>query len=380
MNTFHLPDLGEGLQEAEIIEWHVGVGDAVVADQPLVSVETDKAVVEVPSPSSGRVARIYVEAGTVVTIGAPLIDFEEVGEADAGTVVGEIPRNSRTIGKPFVPPASKSRGIKATPSVRELARKLGVDLAKLDPSGRDGAVTSRDVERAAGMSAQAGPAETLRGVRRAMARKMARSHAEVVPATLHDEADVEEWEEGADVTGRMVRAIVAACRAEPALNAWYDGVCESRKVHETVDLGIALDAGDGLLVPILKDAGKWDQNGLRRQLERLKERAMARKLAPEELTGASISLSNFGVLGAGRHATMVVLPPQVAIVGAGRIVPRVVARDGQSHVRRMLPLSLTIDHRAVTGGEAARFLAAMRADLEMSDSGKPAPGSEGFLE
>jgi pyruvate dehydrogenase E2 component (dihydrolipoamide acetyltransferase) len=195
-----------------------------------------------------------------------------------------------------------------------------------------------------------------------MARNMARSHAEVVPATVMDEADAE-WPAGADVLVRVIRAVAAACRVEPALNAWFDSAKEERRLFARLDLGVAMQTEDGLFVPVLRDAGKRDDAALRSEVERLRAGVRARTLPPEELRAPTFTLSNFGVLG-GRFAELVIVPPQVAILGAGRVEPRAVAHDGAPAVRRRMPLSLTFDHRVVTGGEAARFLAAVRAELE----------------
>jgi 2-oxoisovalerate dehydrogenase E2 component (dihydrolipoyl transacylase) len=368
MRTFNLPDLGEGLQEAEIVSWHVSPGDRVVADQPLVSVETDKAVVEVPSPHSGRVVELFGADGDIVQVGAPLVAFEDpaAGQAaaDSGTVVGELRASEERAEEATAAARAPAVGVKATPAVRALARRLGVDLALVAPSSPDGVVSASDVEQAAETLAEAGPLEPLRGVRRAMALRMAHAHAEVVPATVIDEADVESWLNGRDVTVRLVRAIVAACAAEPALNAWYDSQGQGRRLHGKIDLGIAVDTPDGLFVPVLRDVANRDPADLRRGLDRMKADIRARKIPPEELKGATITLSNFGTV-AGRYAAPVVVPPQVAILSTGRIEPRPVAVDGRVQVHRLMPLSLTIDHRVVTGGEAARFLASVIADLEL---------------
>ena len=359
MTTFTLPDLGEGLQEAEIVAWHVGAGDHVVADQPLVSVETEKAVVEIPAPQSGRVARLYGAPGDIVKIGQPLVDFETAARADAGTVVGAIPEGRK-------PEAERRPAPKAAPAVRALARRLGVDLGSVEPSGPGGAATKADVERAASAAAAPGAAEPLRGVRRAMAQAMTRAHVEVVPATVTDVATIHAWPSGTDVTLRLIRAIVAGCAAEPALNAWYLGLDEGRRLHSKVDLGLAMDTEDGLFVPVLRDVGRREAADLRRGLEAMKADVKARSVPLEELRGATITLSNFGMFG-GQHAALVVVPPQCAILGAGRIHERVVAEHDAAVVRRALPLSLTFDHRAVMGGEASRFLAAVIADLERSE-------------
>jgi pyruvate dehydrogenase E2 component (dihydrolipoamide acetyltransferase) len=363
MTTFNLPDLGEGLQEAEIVSWHVGVGDHVVADQPLVSVETEKAVVEIPAPRSGGITKVFAQPGDIMEIGAPLVEFEAAGALDTGTVVGEIPAEEKPAAEARPKPAREARGVKAMPAVRALAGKLGVDLTVVSPSGPEGAVTVADVERAAAAIAEAGPPEPLRGVRRAMALNMERAHAEVVPATVTEVADIHDWPPGTDATMRLIRAVVAGCAAEPALNAWYLGRDQGRRLHDKVHLGIAMDTEDGLFVPVLHDVGNRDTADLRRGLEAMKTDVRARKVPMEELRGQTITLSNFGMFG-GQHAALVVLPPQVAILGAGRIHEAVVARGGEPAVRRVLPLSLTFDHRPVMGGEASRFLAAVVADLE----------------
>jgi 2-oxoisovalerate dehydrogenase E2 component (dihydrolipoyl transacylase) len=364
MTTFALPDLGEGLQEAELVAWHVGEGDHVVADQPLVSVETEKAVVEVPSPQSGRIARLFAKPGERVKVGAPLVEFDEGARRDTGTVVGEL-----VAAEPELAPARAAAatpaaaGVKAAPAVRALAQRLGIDLAIVSPTGPGGAVTSADVERAARALTAAGPAEPLSGVRRAMAVNMARARAEVVPATVSDEADIETWPAKSDVTIRLVRAIVAGCAAAPALNAWYDGRNMERRLLKQIDLGLAVDTEDGLFVPVLRNVGGRHRADLRRGIEAMKKDLRARTVPLAELRGQTITLSNFGMF-AGHFAALVVVPPQVAILGAGRITPRAVMADGKLAAHRILPLSLTFDHRAVTGGEAARFLKAAIGDLE----------------
>jgi len=361
MTVFTLPDLGEGLHEAELVDWHVSVGDHVVAEQALVSGETEKAVVEIPSPRAGRISRLHGKPGDVVKVGAALVEFEDgAAHADVGTVLAETGEKPQAPA-PAAPP--RSAGQRAAPAVRALAERLGVDLASLTGGGPGGAITAADVERAAAATMSTAPLEPLRGVRRAMASNMARSHAAVVPATVTDEADIDAWPASDSATGRLVRAVGVACRAEPSLNAWFDPHGPARRLHDRVDLGIAVDTPDGLFAPVLRDVTRRGVADLRRGLEALKHDVEARRIPIAELRGATVSLSNFGTIG-GHHATLVVVPPQVAIVGAGRIGPRVIAVDGKPVVRRILPLSLTFDHRAVTGGEAARFLAALVADLE----------------
>jgi 2-oxoisovalerate dehydrogenase E2 component (dihydrolipoyl transacylase) len=359
---FNLPDLGEGLQEAEIVAWHVSTGDNVVADQPLVSVETDKAVVEVPSPYSGLITQIHGAAGDMIDVGAPLAEFEQEQRADSGAVVGDIQTTSETIVAADVATETERGKIKMAPAVRALANKLSVDVSVVQPTGPGGSITKADVELAAAELADVAPMEPIRGVRRAMAIRMAQAHAEVVPTTVHDEVDIHDWSEGNNVTIRLARAIGEACAVEPSLNAWFDAKEMGRRLRKRVDLGIAVNTKDGLFVPVLRDVSNRDEASLREGLSRLKSDVLNRSIPRDELRGQSITLSNFGMI-AGIHVVMVVVPPQVAIIGAGRIEEKVVARDGQAVVRTMLPLSLTFDHRAITGAEAAGFMAAMKDDL-----------------
>lgn len=373
MRTFNLPDLGEGLQEAEIVSWHVAVGDKVVADQPLVSIETDKAVVEVPAPFSGIIANLYADAGSTLAVGAALADFDDADtkSEDTGTVAGTLPTEeaapeskgkSRSAAAP--PVRQSGHKIKATPGIRKLARELGIDISIVGATGADGQITENDIQRAATTLSIVEPAQQLRGIKKSMAMRMAQAHAEVVPASLGDEANITAWAAGSDATIRLVEAVVAACEAIPALNAWFESSTESLRVLKRVDLGMAVDTEDGLMVPVLHDVGGRDRDDLRAGLDAMKKDALARTIPPNELRGASISLSNFGALGVGRFAQMVVVPPQVAIVGAGRIGSRVVMENGKPVEQTLLPISLTFDHRVVTGGEAARFLAAMIRNLE----------------
>jgi 2-oxoisovalerate dehydrogenase E2 component (dihydrolipoyl transacylase) len=356
MSIFTLPDLGEGLQEAEIVTWHVSVGDHLIADQPLVSVETDKAVVEVPAPFSGTVARLFAQVGDIVGVGARLVDIDSGKAADKGAIVGDIAPAAPPIAARPKSPAAGHAAPRASPAVRRLARQKGVDLTGLTGSGPDGAILSGDIPEA-----PSGPVAgtELRGVRRAMAGAMTRSHACVVPATVTDRADIHRWPEGETAMVRLVNAIAVACASEPALNAWFDGRRLQR--HDHVDLAIAVDTQEGLFAPVLRGIETARDIGAR--VKALRHAVDTRSIAPDMLKGATITLSNFGMIG-GEFAALVVTPPQVAILGAGRISQACLVSDGDVVIRRVLPLSLTFDHRAVTGGEAARFMAAVRGDLE----------------
>jgi pyruvate dehydrogenase E2 component (dihydrolipoamide acetyltransferase) len=205
--------------------------------------------------------------------------------------------------------------------------------------------------------------QALRGARRVMAVNMARAGREVVPASLQDEADIDQWNRGEDVTARLIRALIAGCTMEPTLNATFDSAALSLRHNAEVDLGLAIDSPDGLFVPVLRNVARSSPGAWRRQIEAAKKGVKERSLKPDELRGPTITLSNFGTV-AGRHAALVVVPPQVAIVGVGRIRDSAVRGESGLVLHRMLPVSLTFDHRAVTGGEAARFLRAVIADLE----------------
>lgn len=380
MSTFTLPDLGEGLQQAEIVSWHVAEGDHVTADEPLVSVETDKAVVDIPSPRSGRIAHLLAKAGESVKVHAPLVEFEEGPHADTGTVMGVLPEHET---KPAAapPPApvvqrpttdGGAQRVAAAPAARTLAHERGIDLGTLRGTGPGGLITRADVERLGGpqgppqaAASVAGGGEPLRGMRRAMAESMSRARDTICPATLWDHADVEAWiASDRDVTSHLIRAIVAACATVPVLNAWFDDQAMTVQRHARVDLGMAVDTPDGLIVPVLRDVGSRGADALRSDVNTLKEGARARSLPPGDLRNPTITLSNFGML-AGEHAALVIVPPQVAIVGAGRITLEAVpAAGGGVAFRHRLPLSLTFDHRVVTGGDAARFMSAMIASME----------------
>jgi pyruvate dehydrogenase E2 component (dihydrolipoamide acetyltransferase) len=181
--------------------------------------------------------------------------------------------------------------------------------------------------------------------------------------TVNDDADLHAWQAGNDYTGRVLRAIAVACQAEPGLNAWFDSGSQARRLFDHVDVGLAVDTPDGLIVPVMRDVGARSAADMRTELERLKQGAVARTLKGEELRNFTFMLSNFGML-AGRYATPVVVPPAVAILGTGRARRDVVAVGDRVEVHQRMPLSLTFDHRVVTGGEAVRFLGALIRDLE----------------
>jgi len=369
MKIFKLPDLGEGLPDAEIVEWHIKPGDEVSAGQSIVSIETAKAIIDIPSPQAGRIAKLFGRENDVVDVGKPLLAFDggitdsEAKTTDSGTVVGEMESTEDLIAETAIGLHHSTSTFKATPAVRALANRMEVELSMVTPSGRDGLILADDVRRVARILAEHGPMEPLRGVRRAMARNMAQSHEEVAPASLVEDADITDIDSSADITPRLIRALIAGCNAEPSLNAWYDSHANGRRVLERIHLGLAVDAPQGLFVAVLLDIQDDDDTAIVKRLGELKEKIKNRSLTPAELRGYSITLSNYGAI-AGRYASPVVLPPTVAILGAGKSRDAVVARNGEIAIRHILPLALTFDHRAVTGGEAARFMKAVVDDLE----------------
>lgn len=363
MKTFHLPDLGEGLADAEIVKWHVSVGDEIKEDEALVSMETAKAVVEVPSPYTGKIKQLHGKVGDLIETGAPLVEFEMLERKDTGTVAGKIEVGNEVIQESALSVSSKvSGGVKVLPAVRALAKKLNVDLSTLTPSGPNGTITAEDVKRASEQLSQAGPVEPLRGVRRAMAMAMVQSHAEVVPVTIVDDADIQAWSKNGDYTVRVLQAMVKACQKEPALNVWFDKTALGRRMLENIHIGLAMDTQDGLFVPVIKDAQNKDAKTLREEINQLKQEVNSRQIASDKLHGATIVLSNFGKF-AGRYANPVIVPPTVAILGVGALRKEVVVVNNDPVVHDVLPLSLTFDHRAVTGGEATRFLRVMMDEL-----------------
>ncbi len=435
MSIFKLPDLGEGLPDAEIVEWHVKVGDTVEVDQPMVSMETAKAVVDVPVPMAGVVTKLYGEPGDVIDTGAPLIEFDTgdgtaSAEANSATDAVDTPAKLRAEAEQVLmdledeqqPPAKEENigtvvgqmeasdqvvdsmtdigGKKAAPAVRALAKKLKVDLNTVTATGAGGVIRPSDVRAAAANPPQApAPAPTptptpaatpapvqttapvtpapnksvvvddqwqqVKGSRRTMARVMQNSHANIVPTTIMDDADINNWQAGEDITARLIRSLVVAAQAEPTLNAWFDGEKLARRLISHVDIGIAVDTEDGLFVPTMRRCESMTPDQVRGAMNNIKQQVKTRSIPPEDMKDYTIMLSNFGVY-AGRYATPVITPPCVSIVAAGKLRHEVVPVLGGMEAHRIIPLSLTFDHRAVTGGEAARFLAAMIKDLNKS--------------
>jgi 2-oxoisovalerate dehydrogenase E2 component (dihydrolipoyl transacylase) len=368
MNIFNLPDLGEGLPDAEIHEWFVKEGDTVSVDQPLVSMETAKAVVDVPCPQDGIIAKLFGKPGDVMKTGVPLVGFEAVTSArvDKGTVVGNLEESNEISEDNFTVGSARTYGqrSKVTPMVRMLAKKLDVDLTRLSGSGEFGVITREDVEKAAHQKTQVPEGfEPLRGARRAMLNSMVQSHQDVVAVSIYDEADIHSWASGEDITVRLIQALAHACQVEPALNAWFDTQHGARKCFTEMHLGLAMDTQEGLFVPVIHNASELSARELRQIIDDYKISVRERVVPAENLKGATITLSNFGKF-SGKFASPIIVPPMVAIMAVGRLYDAPVVHNGKVEAHRLLPLSLSFDHRAATGGEATRFLGAVIESLQ----------------
>ncbi|MFI9393158.1 dihydrolipoamide acetyltransferase family protein [Streptomyces bauhiniae] len=413
---FKLPDLGEGLTEAEIVRWLVAVGDVVAVDQPVVEVETAKAMVEVPCPYGGVVTARYGEEGTELPVGAPLITVA-VGSPDSAGPAGEPAAEAEASGNVLVgygtqAPARRRRRVRTqltvangaapaapapapeppapvppapqgpvpviSPLVRKLARDNGVDLHALRGTGPDGLILRADVEAALRVETTAPPAATtpvahpegtripLKGVRGAVAEKLSRSRREIPDATCWVDADATELlraraamnAAGApkiSLVALLARICAAALARFPELNSYVD--TEAREVVQLpgVHLGFAAQTERGLVVPVVRDAHTRDAESLTAEFARLTEAARAGRLTPGELTGGTFTLNNYGVFGVD-GSTPIINHPEAAMLGVGRIVPKPWVHEGELAVRQVVQLSLTFDHRVCDGGTAGGFL------------------------
>ncbi|HEX2235270.1 MAG TPA: dihydrolipoamide acetyltransferase family protein [Actinomycetota bacterium] len=369
---FRLPDLGEGVAEAEVDRWLVKEGEEVAEDEPLVEVITDKTTVEIPSPWAGIVRRIHVQAGdrvpvgtVLVTIGddaegAPDIDLTEDADPDAPDTAGETTTPAR---------------VQATPPVRKLARELGVDIAMVPGTGVGGRVLREDVERAAahaGRPARASDAAEgrrvpLRGVRRMIAERMVHSHMTIPPVTHVEECDVTELEATRQLANErepsgprltylpfILKAVVAGLKEHPALNASLDEDAGEIVFHDRYDIGVAVDTPEGLVAPVVRGVDGKRLRQVAAEIDDLATRARAGDLRPDELRGATFTVTSPGAFG-GLLATPLITHPQSGILGVHRAADRPVARDGQVVIRKVMHLSVTFDHRVLDGMTAARF-------------------------
>lgn len=410
VHDFAMPDLGEGLVEGTVVSWLVAEGDEVELDQPIVEIETEKALVEVPCPFAGVVVTIYVFEGGVVAVGHPLISIETggttSGSASGGVLVGygtaspdpSRRRRGRTPDRadaePTVPRGAPDGALAAlaTPAVRGLAKGLGVELGGLVGTGPGGTVTRADVQAAARTHPAGGPITpagapadpaaatgerrlALSGVRRAVAEKVARSRREVPEVTTWVDADatdlwearreVEEANPGLSVSALafVLRACVLAVERFPVLNARLDAAAGEIVIYDDVHLGVATQTPRGLMVPVLRAARARPVVELAAELNRLVDAARAGRIAPAELAGATISVSNYGAFGVD-GGTPIINLPEVAILGVGRFAERPHAHRGSVALRRVVQLSLAFDHRVCDGLEAASFLRTVADGVE----------------
>ncbi len=423
---FKFPDVGEGIAEGEIVKWRVKEGDRVNEHDILAEIETDKAVVEMPSPKSGTVSKILHKEGDTVKVGETLIIIEtseiiekkeeiaKIPEVRPAGVVGFL-EEATEVEKPSAAPKAEKEAepqLLATPATRRLARELNVDLTKIKGSGLGGRITEEDIRKAAPpiqATAQVPieapkeqkeevPAEPavritkkydmygylehvpLKGVRKAIARNMSKSFYTAPHVTHMDEADVTELyklrneekkraaEKGLHLTylPYVIKAVIKALQAHPYLNAMLDDEHEEIVLKKYYNIGVAVDTPDGLIVPVIKIADQKSVYDLSREIEQLARRAHERKIDLGDLKGGTFTITNVGVIG-GLHATPIINYPEVAILATGKIHDRVVMRMGVPRTRKMMPLSLSFDHRVVDGAEAARFVNKIILFLENPD-------------
>jgi 2-oxoisovalerate dehydrogenase E2 component (dihydrolipoyl transacylase) len=387
--VFTLPDLGEGLTEAELVRWLVRPGDPIAVDAPVAEVETAKATVEVPSPLAGIVAELHGTEGSTIPVGAPLITVRPGAEERAGSGnllvgygTGEPPRSRRRRAAAAEPAPERPRIV--SPIVRQLARRAGIDPATLVGTGRDGLITRADVERA--IAARTAPAEEsareaedvdrrtglpirtrvpLTGVRGQIARTLTRSRSEIPEATTWVDVDATallalredmrdgDWKPG--LLALVARFVVAGLRAHPALNSRVD-VEREEVVHlDGVNLGVATQTERGLVVPAVRGADRLSIRGLDTEIRRLTAAAREGTATAAELSSGSFTLNNYGVFRVDGSAA-IINHPEAAILGIGRIHPRPWVVDGEVVPRQITQLSLVFDHRVCDGGTAAGFL------------------------
>jgi pyruvate dehydrogenase E2 component (dihydrolipoamide acetyltransferase) len=383
---FKLPDLGEGMAEAEIRKWLVKEGDSVAEHQSVVEVETDKAVVEVPSPRKGRVLRILKGEGEIVAAGESLMSIGEEGEVveeRVREIVEEKPRSVSVVGVLPEEEEEEKESVLATPAVRALAREKGIRLEGIKGTGPRGSITREDLlgirEKVEAEADEYGAVERIpiRGVRRTIARHLLKSHQMTVCVTGMEEVDVTElWKvrkrEDAEGARRgvhltyfpfIVKAVQHALMEHPMLNASVDEEAGTIIQKKYYNIGFAVDTPDGLIVPVLRNVEKKSIIELAAELEHLAERARKRTVKLQELKGSTFTISNYGQFGGG-FSTPIINYPDVAILGCGRIGDRPWVVDGEIAIRKILPLSLTFDHRVTDGGDATRFLSKVAGFLE----------------
>jgi pyruvate dehydrogenase E2 component (dihydrolipoamide acetyltransferase) len=397
---FRLPDLGEGIAEGEVIKWLVKEGDRVEEHQPIVEIETDKAVVQVPSPKAGTVLKTYGSPGEKIHVGDVLCSIgeagEKVGAPKSTTVIGQLEEavEVEAVRKPPVPPKKSAEPVVAVlPAVRKLAQEMGVDVSRVQGSGPGGRITEDDIRRSAGkVEVSKGPTVTfekfgrvlrlaLKGVRKTIADNMSKSLSTAAHVTHMDYVDVtklaefrEREKEKAEAKGVkltflpfVVKACVFALKEFPYVNSSLDDEKQEIVIKQYYNIGIAVDTPAGLMVPVIHNANEKTILELARDVWRLAELARTREIQLKDLQGGTFTITNIGSLG-GVFATPVINYPECAILALGRIAEQPVVVDGKIVVRRMLPVSFAFDHRIIDGALAAKFVNEVKRHLEDPDA------------
>lgn len=400
---FKLPDLGEGVHEGEIVRWLVRVGETIAADQPVVEVMTDKVTAELPSPVAGKVVRLGGEAGDILRVGEVLVAIDTVSSAPASNGSSHAAPTSAGAPVPIAPElepaaAPRTEAIRAMPSVRHLARELGVELAAVRGTGPEALITAADVRAAAGGAVSTGEPEPtvptpesaptaptepgirrvpLRGLRRLIAEHLVHSHQTTAPYTLVQEVDFTElvrFRERVQPLGErsgvhitylpfIVAAVGMTLREHPELNATCDEDCGDLLIHEAQHIAIAVHTDQGLVVPVIRHVEQKKLVGIAREIERVTQAARAGTLSREDVQGGTFSVTSLGALG-GLMGTPMLNTPQVAVLGVHSIAPRAAVRDGVVVPRQMGNLSLTLDHRYIDGYVGALFAQTLTRYLE----------------
>jgi 2-oxoisovalerate dehydrogenase E2 component (dihydrolipoyl transacylase) len=399
--TFRLPDLGEGLTEAEIVQWLVAEGDTVAVDQSIAEVETAKSVVEVPSPYAGRVATLHAAAGTVLAVGEPLITvvpaevpvaaetYREEERAGSGNVLigygtsgaSSTARRSRPRARTAAPahpgPGPRRVPTVISPLVRNLARTNGIDLRTVEGTGRGGMIVRADVERLVAAPAVVEPAPVagerrtpLSGFRKAVAATLSRSRAEIPEATVWVDVDATNlWQlresnpGGPGLLAYIARFVVAGLREYPVLNARFDAERQEIVEYDRINLGIAVQGDRGLVVPAVIGAESMTTARLGEEIRRITATAREGRATPQELAAGTFTLNNYGSFGVDGSAA-IINHPQVAILGFGRIMDRPWVVGGELCVRKITQMSFVFDHRVCDGGVAAGFMRGVADAIE----------------
>ncbi len=443
---FKFPDVGEGTTEGTLVKWHVKEGDPIKADQPIAEIETDKAVVEIPSPRAGVILKLYGKPGEIIKVGNVLATIGDAGEKSSSSTQSTSSSKTASVSLaksaegPSISTGSRSSGpVIATPSTRQLARQMGIDIESVKGTGPAGRVTDEDVKNASALGKMGGQSPSLKssssppaspanipssspsgmpihpenvvssdagmhivsplahpeatspawkaegaeeriplkGLRKVISDRMVKSMFTAVQVTHMDEVDVTELvalrekekvaleKKGIKLTYLpfVSKAIVAALKNHPYLNASIDDTTQEVVLKHYYHMGIAVDTEDGLIVPVVRDVDKKTIIQLSKEMQDLAARTRERKVSPDELRGSTFSITNIGTLG-GVYATPVLNWPEVGILGLGKIQDKPVVRDGKIVIRKMMSVSLTFDHRIVDGAQAVRFCNEVLQHLE----------------